>query len=93
MLSVTEQTKQNRCNSVKDRSDLRISALTAKRFGCTVDFFGANESPRHSGPRIGAQVASLRSPNLRSCDSILKQKQHFWRESVKSPGFGDRAPA
>src|SRR6185437_13610550 len=44
----------------------------------------------HSGPGIGARVASPRSPILRS--SAFSLRQTFWRESVKSQGFGDRVP-
>src|SRR5450759_1140120 len=39
---------------------------------------------------MGARVASLRSPILRS--SSFSVEQTFWRESDKSQGFGDGVP-
>ena len=47
-------------------------------------------APCHSGPCIGARVASLRSLIFRA--SALSVKQSFWRESDKSQEFGDGVP-
>ena len=51
---------------------------------------GRQVRPPHSGPRIGAPVASLRSRIFRA--SVLSVKQPFWRESDKSQRFGDGVP-